>query len=343
MLTIDGSFGEGGGQILRSALALSIMTNTPFRLENIRSKRKKPGLMRQHLTAARAAAEICNGQVVGGEIGARKLEFTPGAAIGGDYTFSIGTAGSTTLVLQTVLLPLVLAERPSTIVLEGGTHNPFAPPFDFLEKAYVPLLNRMGPRVEVILERPGFYPAGGGRMVVKVTPVRQLDGIKVTERGAEKTRRARAIISGLPRHIAEREIRVLETRLGWIGSSDMEIVEIASPVGPGNVVLLELAYENVNEVFTGFGEVGRDAEAVATHAVQQCQRYLKSTAPIGEYLTDQLLLPMAVAGSGEFRSTGLSLHAQTHIELISKFLNTRVLSKRQETGEVMITFFKNAG
>lgn len=335
MIEVDGSFGEGGGQILRSSLALSIVTGVPFRIENIRANRKKPGLPRQHLTAVRAATRISRANVVGDEMGSTVLEFVPGETIAGDYEFSIGTAGSTTLVLQTILLPLVLANKPSRVVLEGGTHNPYAPPFDFLERAYVPLLNRMGPHVEVVLEKPGFYPAGGGRIVVNISPVKSLTGICVCERGKFRRRLGRAIVSNLPRRIAEREARVIEKRLRW-DERETEIVEVERPVGPGNIVMIELEYENVTEVCTGFGEVNRKAEAVATHAVQQCQRYLKGDAPIGEYLTDQLMLPMAVAGSGAFRSTGLSRHAETHIELIGKFLDVRIETKHHANGELTI-------
>ena len=335
MIKVDGSFGEGGGQILRSSLALSIVTGTPFRIDNIRAQRKKPGLMRQHLTAVRAAAEVSQADLKGDAIGSTELAFTPGATVGGEYVFRIGTAGSTTLVLQTILLPLVLARQSSRIVLEGGTHNPFAPPFDFLERAYVPLLNRMGPQVESVLERPGFYPAGGGRIVIDVTPVESLAGIDVLERGELKRRLGRAVVSSLPRRIAEREVRVLGRRLGW-DDGEMEILEVERPIGPGNIVMIELEHENVSEVFTGFGEVGRSAEAVATHAVQQCQRYLTSDAPIGEHLTDQLMLPMALAKSGSFRSTGLSRHAETHIELIGKFLDVRIDTERHSNSDVTI-------
>ncbi|NOX59411.1 MAG: RNA 3'-terminal phosphate cyclase [Planctomycetes bacterium] len=341
MLVINGSFGEGGGQILRSSLALSIVTGVPFRIDCIRAKRRKPGLMRQHLTAVRAAAEICCAKVTGDKIGSTEVEFVPGEAVGGEYSFSIGTAGSTTLVLQTVLLPLVLAKEPSTIVLEGGTHNPFAPPFDYLQRVYLPLLNRMGPHVEARLEKPGFYPAGGGRMVVDVTPVKYLDGISILERGELKQRAAKAVVSGLPRSIGKREVRVIEKHLKW-DDGETRIVEVERPVGPGNIVTIELEYDNVTEMFTGFGEVGRSAEAVATHAVQQYQRYIKTDAPIGEYLTDQLMLPLAVARSGEFRSTGLSRHAETHIELIHKFLDVCINTKRQTDGEVTITIDQQA-
>ncbi len=336
MLTVDGSFCEGGGQILRSSLALSIVTGRAFRIENIRAKRRKPGLLRQHLTAVRAAAEIGRCKVEGDEMGSTELVFVPGVAVGGDYTFSIGTAGSTTLVLQTILLPLALAKAPSRIVLEGGTHNPYAPPFDFLERSYLPLVNRMGPKVSVTLERYGFYPAGGGRMVVDVTPAESFGGISIVERGDLVRRCGRAVVSSLDRKIADREVRVMRKRLGW-DEGEAEVVEIDRPVGPGNIVTIELGYENVTEVFTGFGEVGRAAEAVASHAVQQCQRYLRSSAPVGEYLTDQLLLPMAIAGSGTFRSTGLSRHSETHVDLIGKFLDVEIETEREDSRAIVIS------
>ena len=160
MLTIDGSFGEGGGQILRTALALSLVTGKPFRIDNIRAGRKNPGLLRQHLTAVNAATEISHAEVTGAVIGSRELTFAPGSVESGDYAFAVGTAGSTTLVLQTVLPALLIANGKSQLILEGGTHNPFAPPFDFLEQAFLPLVNRMGPRVTAELERPGLLSGG---------------------------------------------------------------------------------------------------------------------------------------------------------------------------------------
>lgn len=342
MLTIDGSFGEGGGQILRSSLALSMVTGTPFRIEKIRAGRAKPGLMRQHLTAVRAATKICNAKVRGDEVGSTELVFEPRQVIGGEYSFSIGTAGSTTLVLQTVLLPLLIADKPSHLAIEGGTHNPHAPPFDFLAKAYLPLLERMGARIRASLERPGFFPAGGGRIVVDVDPTSSLCGFDLVDRGQLRRRKASAMIANLLRHIAERETKVVSKRLGWT-EDEVEIVEIDGAPGPGNIVTLALEYAQVTEVFTGFGEVGRAAEAVAMHAVQQCQRYLKGSAPVGEHLTDQLMLPMAIAGSGEFLSTGLSRHAETHIELIHCFLPVRIELDRQESGEAVVRFAPGDG
>jgi len=335
MLTIDGSFGEGGGQILRSSLALSAVTGTPFRIERIRANRSKPGLKRQHLTAVLAAAEVCSAQVDGAMLGSTRVEFSPGEVRAGNYRFAIGTSGSTSLVLQTVLPPLLRAPAPSTVILEGGTHNPFAPPFDFLERVFVPLVERLGPRVRLELERPGFVAAGGGRLRAVVSPAATLRGFELLERGKTRRRHARALVANLPRHIAERELDVLRKRLGWPPEC-FEIVEVADSAGPGNVVMVEIASEHVTEIVTAFGEVRRPAETVARDAVRQACRYLDATAPVGEHLTDQLLLPLALAGSGGFRAIGLSRHATTHIELIRKFLAIEIRVEPLDDGEVIV-------
>src|SRR5688572_15942956 len=194
MLTIDGSFGEGGGQILRSALALSMVTGRPFRIENIRANRDNPGLARQHLTAVQSAAALCGASVEGAELRSTALSFTPGPVKPGDYTFSVGSAGSTTLVLQTVLPALLAGREPSTLTLEGGTHNPFAPPLDFLEKSFLPVVSRMGPKIDIALEQPGFAPRGGGRFIVTVEPAGKLSRVDLPSRGAVRRRRARATV-----------------------------------------------------------------------------------------------------------------------------------------------------
>ena len=155
---------------MRTALALSMVTGRSFRIENIRAGRKKPGLMRQHLTSVNAAAEVCRAEVKGNELGSTELEFFPGTVRPGNYHFSVGTAGSTTLVLQTVLPPLMIAQAPSTLTLEGGTHNPFAPPYDFLERVFAPVIERMGPKIDLNIEGYGFYPAGGGKIKIQINP-----------------------------------------------------------------------------------------------------------------------------------------------------------------------------
>jgi RNA 3'-terminal phosphate cyclase (ATP) len=323
VLTIDGSFGEGGGQILRSSLALSMITGTPFRIENIRANRDPPGLARQHLTSVTSAAAVCGAEVDGAELRSRALTFRPGPVRPGDYSFSVGSAGSTTLVLQTVLPPLLLAAGPSTLTLEGGTHNPFAPPLDFLYRAFLPIVNRMGPRVETALEQPGFAPRGGGRLIATVQPVQRLSPVHIPERGPLKHRHARAVVAGIPRHVAERELTVVRQRLGW-NPAECEVVELPEAYGPGNIVTLEIESEHINEVFTGVGMRGVRAEAVAEGATNSAKRYLDADVPVGDCLADQLLLPLALAGGGSYNTLALTRHSATNIEVIRRFLDVRV-------------------
>lgn len=322
VLHIDGSQGEGGGQVLRTSLALSMITGTPIRIDKIRARRAKPGLMRQHLTSVLAAARVSGAHVQGAEVGSREISFTPSGVQPGVYHFAIGTAGSTTLILQTVLPALLLASGPSRLTLEGGTHNPMAPPFEFLERAFLPLVRRMGPRVEVTLERAGFYPAGGGRLSAVVEPTGGLAPLDLLERGEIRGRRGTVLLANLPEHIAERELRHLAQQTSWPEGS-LEIRHLDS-AGPGNAVLLELAFDAVTEVFTGVGEIGVAAEKVADRAVQEMRAYLSAGVPVGEHLADQLLLLLALAGGGSFRTLPLSLHARTQADLIPRFLDVRI-------------------
>ena len=324
MLSIDGSGGEGGGQIFRTSLTLSLVTGTPFRIDRIRAGRAKPGLMRQHLTALEAAAAVGEADVDGAAVGAQEIVFRPKRLRPGNYRFAVGTAGSAGLVLQTILLPLVVARARSSLTLEGGTHNPAAPPFEFLAEAFLPLLRRMGADVDARLERAGFYPAGGGRMTVDVTDRGSLASLHLVQRGRTLRRRARALVSRLSRQIADRELAVIRSRLGWDGD-ELEVVMLSEGMaGPGNVVLLSLESEHVVEVFTGFGEIGVRAEAVAERVAQEARRYLAADVPVGPHLADQLLLPMALAGGGVFRTVPLSRHASTNLEVIGQFLGTSI-------------------
>ncbi|MHC5057934.1 MAG: RNA 3'-terminal phosphate cyclase [Planctomycetota bacterium] len=331
MIIIDGSFGEGGGQILRTSLALSMVTGKPFRIESIRAGRKKPGLMRQHLTAARAAAEVSGGRLMGAEIGSTELAFEPGEVRSGEYSFAIGTAGSTTLVLQTVLPALLTASGPSEIVLEGGTHNTYAPPYDFLEKAFVPLVNRMGPCIEMVLERHGFYPAGGGRFRVRVTPADALRRMDLIEAGEVRSKRARAIVACLGESIARRELAVIGKRLG-LSEEELVTEVVEDSCGPGNIVFVEIDSEHVTEVFTGFGQLGVKAEKVAEGAASRARRYMAAAVPVGRYLADQLLVPFAMAGGGAYRTVAPSEHTRTNAEVIGKFLDVNVAIEEEGKG-----------
>jgi RNA 3'-terminal phosphate cyclase (ATP) len=317
MRTVDGARGEGGGQVLRTALAISLLTGEPVTVENIRAGRKRPGMMRQHLTAVRLAADVGNASVEGAEPGSQELVFRPRAVQGGDYTASVGTAGSATLVLQTVLPALLTAPSRSTLVLEGGTHNPLAPPFDFLALAFLPIVNRMGPRVEADLQRPGYAPAGGGRMRVTVEPVSRLSRIELLERGNLQRYSARAVVAGLSPEIAKRELAVLERRLGWT-EDVLKVMQRPDAEGPGNVLVATLESSLVTEVVTGFGEKGRSAESVAEQVATEVQAYLEANVPVGSHLADQLLILLALTGSGVFRTLELSSHARTQLELLKE-------------------------
>lgn len=321
MIKIDGSAGEGGGQVLRTALGLSLVTGKPFHIENIRGKRKKPGLMRQHLTAVKAAMEIGMAEAKGAAIASQELIFTPQTVQPGTYHFAIGSAGSCTLVLQAVLPALLLADGPSELVLEGGTHNPMAPPFDFLEKTFLPLLRKMGPGIDVELIRPGFFPAGGGKIRVKVKPARTLTPFDLVERG-DVSLEATAVCAELPGHIAVRELEVCRRKLD-IGE-DKTIISQLDQHGPGNVVTIFAHSEHVTETFTGFGQLNVSAERVANRTVGQVRKYLESEVPVGHHLADQLLIPLALAGKGRFRTSQPSQHTLTNIEVVQRFLGEKI-------------------
>src|SRR5580704_9782023 len=319
MIRIDGSVGEGGGQMLRSALSLSLATGKSFRMDNVRAKRERPGLLRQHLTAVLAAGEIGSAQVEGAILGSKTLTFIPGSVRSGTYHFAVGTAGSGTLVFQTLLPALMTTSGPSQITIEGGTHNMQAPPFDFLRKAFLPVINRLGPTINVSLEKYGFYPAGGGRFTATIEPCERLSTIELPERGEIERRRAVAIVANLPRSIAQREIDTIAKLMNWDADS-AEIVETKNSVGPGNIVLIELASGNTTEIFCGFGRIGASAESVASEAADAARSYLVSGAAVGEHLADQLPLPFAFAGGGAFTAEKLNLHSRTNMEIIRCFL-----------------------
>ncbi|AUX25796.1 RNA 3'-phosphate cyclase [Sorangium cellulosum] len=322
MLTIDGSFGEGGGQILRTTLGLSLITQTPVRITSIRKGRARPGLLRQHLTAVQAAAQVGRAEVTGAALGSQELEFRPTAIAPGEHAFRVGSAGSTTLVLQTVLPALLRAGAPSTLTLEGGTHNPMAPPFDFLDLAYLPLVRRMGPDVRATLVSPGFYPAGGGRVRVSITPAPALAPLELLSRGEIVRQRAVATVSNLPGSVATRELDAAAAVLGWAPACFAPSV-LSGGHGPGNVLTIVVESERVTEVFTGFGVKGVRAESVAQKAAEEARDYLEAGVPVGEHLADQLLLPIALAGRGAIRTVRPSSHATTQLRLLGELLGIR--------------------
>jgi len=327
---IDGSTGVGGGQVLRTSLALACCTGRTLEMTEIRAGRSKPGLRAQHLTCVHAAAAVCNAEVEGAAIGARELRFDPGPIEHGTYEFDIGTAGSSTLVLQTVLPPLMTAASPSEVVVRGGTHNSAAPTFEFLERSFLPVLEQMGVRVDLELVRAGFYPRGGGEIRARIHPTPTLTPLTLLERGPSLRQSATAIVSQLPKHIAHRELNVLRQMLGIEGPAEEDggnvHVVVADSPGPGNVCFVELEFEHVTAIFTGFGQRGIRAEAVARGAAARADDYLMNAidAPVEPHLADQLLVPMALAGGDRFRTLTPTPHARTNAEIIERFLPVEI-------------------
>jgi RNA 3'-terminal phosphate cyclase (ATP) len=325
MIEIDASQGEGGGQILRTSLALAMCTGQTVELKNIRARRPKPGLMRQHLACVLAAAEVCGGAASGAELGSPQLRFEPGPVRAGAYSFAVGSAGSCMLVLQTVLPALLLADAPSVVALSGGTHNPMAPPFHFIERSFVPLLRRMGADVQLALRRHGFYPAGGGEAVVEVyPPANGLQPFDLMLRGEPQSAKAESLVAGIPRGVAQRELEALALALGW-SAEQLHIMPLRQNEGPGNALMATLQHAAVTEVFTQFGERSLPAEEVARRLAAEVRQYANSDAAVGPHLVDQLALPLALAvrASGRpasYTASEITLHAHTNFRVIERFL-----------------------
>ena len=268
LIEIDGSQGEGGGQIIRSSLSLSAVTGKPFRVINIRGGRKKPGLKNQHVLATQAAGRICNATITGDHVGSSSLTFEPNSPVSGTYEFRMQTAGSTSLVAQTILPLLICQPSASSVKIEGGTHNPMAPTFDFLQKSFLPQLENFGPQVDASIDRHGFYPRGCGKVCFEVQPCESLAGFELLERGALKSKSVTALIASLPTHIGEREIDTFCRKAGWSKNCG-RVVEIEGSLSPCNILSVDLEYENVTASFTVFGERGKTAERVAQGLYRQ--------------------------------------------------------------------------
>ncbi len=322
MKIIDGSQGEGGGQILRSSLALSMCTQTPIRIENIRAGRKKSGLGHQHLMCVQASQMICNAKVSGAKVGSQSLTFEPGEIQAGDYSFPISTAGSSCLVFQTVLPALLLAKRESTLRLSGGTHNMMAPSFDFIERSFIPALRLMNIDVSTELHAYGFFPVGGGEWSATIKPLDETTPIMLMERG-EMQHSAVVTQAKVKSHVAERELAQVQKKLA-ISASDLHINEVTAAC-PGNVLSVQFKHaDGTAEVIDSTGRRGLSAERVADIAIKDARRYLDSTAVVGEYLCDQLLLPMALGSGGRFTTLKPSLHTLTNIDVIQSFLDCEI-------------------
>lgn len=343
MLDIDGTHGEGGGQILRGALALALVTGRAFRIRNIRAGRAKPGLMRQHLTAVAAAARVGAAHVVGATLGSTELTFEPNVVTAGVYEFDIGSAGSTMMVLQAVLPALARLPVASRLTIIGGTHNPMAPPFEFIAESLAPQLTNIGWRCEFSLQRYGFVPAGGGSITVAIAPATAAQPLTLLERGEFHSCEARVLISHLAYDIAQRELAALQAALPWKHIAG-GITQTRDSNGPGNMLSAHLRYQHVTHVVSALGERRRRGEDIARQvATEACEFHnYPHAAPVGEYLCDQLMIPLAITGGGQFRCTNWSLHAESQRYVIAQFLGIDVTTQHFDN-DVVVTVPRPVG
>lgn len=345
LITIDGAYGEGGGQVLRTATALSAFLGVPVRIQNIRANRKKPGLRPQHLTAVKALQEICRAKVEGAAIGSRELVFNPGPLRSGEYRFEVGTAGSTSLVLQALLLPLAFSEGPSRVTIIGGTHVPWSPPFHYLERVFLPAMARMGIQVALRIPNWGWYPQGGGEIRAEIEPTGCLKPLQLNQVWKPDWIQVLLASSRLPGHIRQREKEQIEERLTRQGlAADFEVVEGPSP-GPGNMAFIAAGSAQGWAGFTSLGRKGKRAEEVADEGVDQLLDFLQSGAAAEEHLADQLIPYLALAtGPSEIRVPRISSHLETNLWVVGRFCNPEITF--QEEGPaigVRINPIKNQG
>jgi len=342
MIEIDGSYGEGGGQILRTALAFSSILKVPIRVKNIRASRKKLGLGNQHLVALNALARISGATIEGNKIGSQTLTFIPQEIHSGDYDFKIETAGSITLLLQRILLPLCLTQGNSTLTLAGGTHVPWSPPFDYFSGILLPALESMGVSADALIEKWGFYPRGGGQVRLRISPVGGLKPLSLVERGPMKKIRGVSAIFNLPKHVAERQRGQALKRIRRELNIDPEfsILFDAPSIGQGSFLFLFAEYERILAGFSSLGARGKPAEKVADEAVDSLKNYVESDGCVDPHLSDQLVPFMALAkGNSSFTTTRMTDHLFTNLWVVGHFMGTKIQTRGELGGTGRVDFF----
>ena len=340
MIRLDGSLGEGGGQILRTALALSTITGQPFEMINIRSRRPRPGLRPQHLEAVKAAARIASAEVAGAVENSSELRFEPGPVTTGRFRFEIRTAGSSSLVLQTITLPLALAGGGSRVEIRGGTHVAWSPCYHYLERQWAPALERLGIRVRLELKRAGFYPEGGGEIQAQIDAPGALTGMRCTERGRLTQLTLLSAACHLPSHIAERQCKRVLSRIEKMGLEPrVELAENIPAHGKGSFLILTAQYEKGAACYSALGARGKPAEKVGDEAARPLMRYIEGEAAFDEYLADQILLPLSVIPhESEYTTVCVTDHLLTNAEVIRRFVDAeiRIEGARGEPGRVRV-------
>ncbi len=324
-IRVDGSFGEGGGQILRTSITLSTHLGVPVEIVNIRKNRKYPGLMPQHLTAVKACQSICSGQTEGAEINSERLFFKPGKVKAGKYSFNVAefkrSAGSATLIFQTVLLPLLFARKESMVTIQGGTHVPWSPPANYIRQIFLPVLGRLGCQTFFKIRKWGWYPEGGGEIQCRIKPLRQLKSCQFNQRGKLRRIQGLSAVSNVGNNVAERQakscqkaLRVLKLR------ADIKTHEVAGP-GKGSLCFLSAEFERVRAGFTTLGEKGLSAEKVGAATVEELEAFLGKKVCLDTHLADQLLPYVALIGERiEMNVSRITKHLLTNLWVVKKFL-----------------------
>lgn len=340
LIKIDGSFGEGGGQILRTSLSLSAITKKPFEIYNIRACRKTPGLSHQHLQAVNATAQICNAEVTGNTLRSTTLRFYPDKIQPGTYSFNIGTAGSVSLVLQTIFYPLSFAKKPSTLTIVGGTHVSHSPCTDYLERQWLFFLRKIGYVAEIQTIRAGFYPRGGGEVVIKINPSRAQHTIPLEDRGRLLQVRGISTVSNLDVNIAKRQqLQAQKQLLEQKIPCEISLMEIPA-IGKGTMLLLVGEFEHSQCCYFGLGEIGKRAETVADEACNKLNTFLKTKGIFDEYLADQIIIPLALVTAEKTRFTTpiITQHLLTNVQTIKQFIpiDIKISGKLNEEGSIII-------
>jgi RNA 3'-terminal phosphate cyclase (ATP) len=332
LVVLDGSQGEGGGQILRTALTLSLLTGRPFTINQLRANREKPGLRPQHMAAVEAAALLGEATVEGAVIGARELTFRPRPYTPRDLDINIGTAGATGLVLQTLHLPLALrSDRAVRLTLSGGTFNLKAPSFPFLETTWRSYLAAMGLPISLAMPQTGFFPRGGGRLDVWIEPA-QPSPITLLDRGPLVRIRGVAGTANLHRNaVGERMRERAEARLAFLGLPlSIEVAEWHGP-SPGAAISLTAEHTDTLATFVGLGALGKPAESVADEAVDELLTYQEASGAVDAHSADQLLLPLALAEGGSVYTVAeITDHLQTNVDTIRAFLDRPIRIEKPE-------------
>jgi len=324
MIEIDGSYGEGGGQILRTALSLSCLYKKPFRIVNIRKGRKRPGLMPQHLTSVRAAQLLSSAEVVGDYAGSTELSFSPHEVKGGEFFFDIGTAGSTSLVLQTLIPALLFSEKKNTVILKGGTHVPYSPSFHYVEGVFIQVLKRLGIDIQLTIESYGFYPKGGGKIRAEIFPAKEIRPLRIMERGMMSGLKGYSGVGNLPLSIAERQRNALLEKIhsqikGLRCPVDIELLNVSTP-GQGTFIFLQSESEQSIAGFTSLGERGKRAETVGEETAREFINYYHSDAVFDQHLPDQIVLYLSICNKeSEFTTSCITQHLMTNLWAISLF------------------------